>query len=148
MLLIDIDRFKDVNDRHRYIVGDEVIRQIGMIIRGSLREGDVAGRYGGDEFGLVLCNTDVQAASRVAERIRTEVVRSLAGCLPGLQCTLSIGLASGSAGLGSVREWLEAADAALYRATGRPQPVGRGGLSTCCAAAALPGGTRYRCYHG
>ena len=116
MLLIDIDHFKDINDRHGHTTGDEVIRQVGAVIRGSLREGDIAGRYGGDEFAVVLCNVDVQTASRIAERLGSEVARSLAGRVPELRCTLSIGLASGRARFASVREWVEAADAALYRA--------------------------------
>lgn len=116
MLLIDIDHFKDINDRHGHVTGDEVIRQVGAIIRGSLREGDIAGRYGGDEFAVVLCNVDVPAASRVAERVGSEVTRALAGHIPDLRCTLSIGVASGPGGSGGLREWVEAADAALYRA--------------------------------
>ena len=116
MLLIDIDQFKRVNDQHGHTTGDEVVKKVGAIIRGSLRDGDLAGRYGGDEFGLVLCGVDMHAAATVAERIRSNVACSLFERAPGLRCTLSIGLAPGRFGMGDAREWVKDADAALYRA--------------------------------
>jgi diguanylate cyclase len=116
MLLIDIDRFKRINDQFGHTIGDEVIRQVGEIIRVSLRQGDLAGRYGGDEFGAVLCGTDVAAAEVVADRIRSGVAELKIAQAPGLHCTLSIGLARGPAGLGTARAWIERADTALYQA--------------------------------
>lgn len=116
MLLIDIDRFKRINDQFGHTIGDEVIRQVGEIIRAGLRQGDLAGRYGGDEFGAVLCGTDVAVAETVADRIRSGVAELKIEQAPGLRCTLSIGLARGPAGLGTARAWIEQADAALYRA--------------------------------
>ena len=116
MLLIDIDQFKHINDQHGHTAGDEVIRHVGAIIRGSLREGDLAGRYGGDEFAVVLCGIDMHAAATVAERIRSGVACSLFERAPGLRCTLSIGLAHSPAAASSTRDWVKDADAALYRA--------------------------------
>jgi diguanylate cyclase len=116
MLLIDIDHFKHINDQHGHTAGDEVIRQVGKIIRGSLRDGDLAGRYGGDEFVVVLCGIDMHAAATVAERIRSGVACSLLERAPGLRSTLSIGLARSPARTTSTREWVKDADAALYRA--------------------------------
>ncbi|MBS0383238.1 MAG: diguanylate cyclase [Proteobacteria bacterium] len=116
MLLIDIDRFKHINDQFGHTVGDEVIRQVGAIIRGSLREGDLAGRYGGDEFGVVLCNANLPAAAAVAERIRSGVAELTVEKAPQLRCTLSIGLAHSADATGNTRDWIEQADAALYRA--------------------------------
>jgi len=116
MLVIDIDQFKHINDQHGHTVGDEVIRHVGAIIRGSLREGDLAGRYGGDEFAVVLCGIDMHAAATVAERIRSGAACSLFERAPGLHCTLSIGLARSPAAANSTREWVKDADAALYRA--------------------------------
>ena len=116
MLLIDIDRFKRINDQFGHTIGDEVVRQVGEIIRVSLRQGDLAGRYGGDEFGAVLCGTDVAAAEVVADCIRAGVADLKVGQAPGLRCTLSIGLARGPAGMATAKEWIEQADAALYRA--------------------------------
>lgn len=116
MLLIDIDRFKRVNDQFGHISGDEVVRRVGEIIRDSLRQHDLAGRYGGDEFGVVLCETDMAAAETVADRIRAGVADMRIERAPGLRCTLSIGLALDSGSSCSAREWVERADAALYRA--------------------------------
>lgn len=115
MLMIDIDRFKRVNDQHGHTAGDEVVRKIGAIIRDSLRGGDLAGRYGGDEFGVVLCGLDMHAAATVAERIRSTAACSLFERAPGLRCTLSIGLSPAPASR-DTREWVKAADGALYRA--------------------------------
>lgn len=116
MLLIDIDHFKHVNDQYGHTTGDEVIRQVGRVILGSLRDGDLAGRYGGDEFAVVLCGIDMHAAATVAERIRSGVACSLLERTPGLRSTLSIGLAHSPASASSTREWVKDADAALYRA--------------------------------
>lgn len=116
MLLIDIDHFKDVNDVHGHTAGDDVIRQVGGIIRDSLREGDLAGRYGGDEFCVVLKGAELAAAAKVAERIRSDVERAVCERIPGLRCTLSIGLAAHSGSTQSASEWVKEADAALYRA--------------------------------
>lgn len=115
MLMIDIDQFKHVNDQHGHTAGDEVVRRIGAIIRASLRQGDLAGRYGGDEFGVVLCGADVHAAATVAERIRSSAACTLFERAPGLRCTLSIGLSPLPA-TRDTREWVKAADGALYRA--------------------------------
>lgn len=116
LLLIDIDHFKHVNDQHGHTVGDEVIRKVGAIIRGSLCDGDLAGRYGGDEFGVMLCGADLPAAATVAERIRSGVACSLIERTPGLRCTLSIGLARNQPSTHAAHEWVKDADAALYRA--------------------------------
>lgn len=116
LLLIDIDRFKRINDQFGHTFGDEVVRLVGEIIRASLRQGDLAGRYGGDEFGVVLCDTEPDAAETVADRIRSGVADLRIEHAPGLRCTLSIGLARGPADIGTAREWIERADAALYRA--------------------------------
>jgi diguanylate cyclase len=116
MLLIDIDRFKRVNDQHGHTAGDEVVRKVGAIIRASLREGDLAGRYGGDEFAVVLCGVDMHAAATVAERIRSGVACSLFEGVPGVRCTLSIGLAGCSTATRAASDWVKDADVALYRA--------------------------------
>lgn len=116
MLLIDIDRFKRVNDQHGHTVGDEVIRRVGAVIRAGLREGDLAGRYGGDEFAAVLREITPQAATAVAERIRSGVACSLFVAAPGLRCTINVGLAPYDPSTCSTRDWVQLADVALYRA--------------------------------
>lgn len=115
MLMMDIDSFKHVNDQYGHTAGDAVVRRVGEVVRGGLREGDLAGRYGGDEFAVVLCGIDAHTAAAVAERIRSSVACSLYERSPGLHCTLSIGLAP-SPPHRDVGEWIKAADAALYRA--------------------------------
>jgi diguanylate cyclase len=116
MLLVDIDRFKHVNDQYGHTAGDEVIRKLGAIIRASLREGDLAGRYGGDEFAVVLCGVDMHAAATVAERIRSGVACSLFEGTPGVRCTVSIGLANCPRATRVASDWVKDADVALYRA--------------------------------
>jgi diguanylate cyclase len=117
LLLIDVDHFKQINDRYGHTFGDEVITAIGRIIRASVREGDVAGRYGGDEFGALLLDADAATAELVARRILASVARARFEGAPGLRCTASIGI-TGSAvsASASARDWVNQADSALYHA--------------------------------
>lgn len=115
MLMMDIDRFKHVNDQFGHTAGDSVIQRVGEVIRSGLRDGDLAGRYGGDEFAVVLCAIDAGAAAAVAERIRSNVACSLFAHHPGLRCTLSIGLAPNPDSRDAA-DWVKLADDALYRA--------------------------------
>jgi diguanylate cyclase len=115
LLMIDIDHFKSINDTHGHGVGDEAIVAVADAIRACLRQQDVAGRYGGDEF-IVLClgAGEVQAqyiAQRVLQRMHD--VRELR---PELRLTGSIGIAAAQPAHQSLRDWLHAADQALYRA--------------------------------
>ncbi|HET6546331.1 MAG TPA: diguanylate cyclase [Rhodanobacteraceae bacterium] len=116
LMMIDIDHFKRVNDRHGHPAGDEVIHRVGDVIRANLRENDVAGRYGGDEFGVALGGVDAGMAAVIAERIRAAFAASTFEHAAGLSCTLSIGIAEIDAGSRTSREWIKQADAALYRA--------------------------------
>ncbi|HET9836360.1 MAG TPA: GGDEF domain-containing protein, partial [Rhodanobacteraceae bacterium] len=116
MLILDIDNFKQVNDQYGHVVGDEVIVRIGQIIRRNMRSGDIAGRYGGDEFGIVLNGIDLQSAANVAERIRTSVHMATFESAAELRCTVSIGLASLRPEMRNARDWIRQADAALYKA--------------------------------
>jgi len=116
LLMIDIDHFKRVNDSYGHPVGDAVIVMVAAAIRESVRDIDVACRYGGDEFGVLLTHTGDRAALVVAERVRARVAAALIANAPGLQCTLSIGMASASIDMQSAAAWIERADAGLYRA--------------------------------
>lgn len=116
LLMLDIDNFKQINDEHGHVVGDEVIARIGQVIRRNMRSEDIAGRYGGDEFAIVLDGVDVQGAANVAERIRTSVHMVAFEHAGNLHCTVSIGIASLQPGVRDAREWIRQADAALYKA--------------------------------
>jgi diguanylate cyclase len=116
LLLADIDHFKRINDTHGHAEGDQVLRAVAQCLRGMLREGDHAARFGGEEFIVVLPETGAEGAACVAERIRVAVA---ALDLPGVgRCTLSLGGAVAEAGNGSPEDLLQRADAALYRAKG------------------------------
>jgi diguanylate cyclase len=114
LLMLEIDHFKRINDRHGHPAGDEVIRRIAAVLRDASRLEDVTGRYGGEEFGIVLPETGAAGARVIAERVR----RRIADCaLPlGIHCTVSIGLAERQPGDSGYAEWISRADRALYAA--------------------------------
>jgi diguanylate cyclase (GGDEF)-like protein len=122
--LLDIDRFKVINDTYGHLTGDEVLKEIAHTLRTLLREYDLAGRFGGEEFSLLLPQTRAPDAFRIAERVRAAIA-GLPIIAPGatggerVHVTVSIGVSALDAG--SKREYAElmaAADAALYRAKG------------------------------
>ncbi|XDF34661.1 diguanylate cyclase [Paracidovorax avenae] len=116
LLMLDIDHFKDINDRWGHSVGDEVIRTVARLVRSNMRATDCAGRYGGDEFAVILRGRDRAAARLVAERIRAQAQEARVHGMPQLQFTCSIGIAALETAHTHVRDWVDAADAALYQA--------------------------------
>lgn len=116
LLILDIDHFKVVNDRHGHLVGDEALRNIAAILRSTLRDPDTPGRYGGEEFGVVLPDTDAEGACVIAERVRRQIESSVVARKPEVRCTVSIGVAEATPDLTDSRQWIERADRALYRA--------------------------------
>jgi len=130
LMMMDLDHFKNINDTYGHQVGDEVLRQVAMTIRSTLRSQDVLCRFGGEEF-IVLCpNTPSGAADQIAERIRaaTAALRIQANSV-SLTVTLSIGFATypSNSKLNDLEILIQAADLALYSAkdNGRNQ-VARG----------------------
>jgi len=117
VLFLDLDRFKDVNDQHGHEAGNDVLRAVAGEIRNAVRASDVAARYGGDEFVVILTRTDLQGGARVAEALRAgiEGIGRRLGYPPGL-VTVSIGLAEFDPRLPSEGDLLVSADRALYRA--------------------------------
>lgn len=116
LLMIDIDRFKEINDCYGHLAGDEVICTTAAIIQSSIRDVDIAGRYGGDEFGVMLAHTGAHAALAAAERIRQRAAELRFERAPDVRCTLSIGIALSTRGMEDVHTWISQADAALYQA--------------------------------
>jgi diguanylate cyclase len=116
LLLIDVDNFKEVNDAHGHAAGDEVLRCIADVLRASVRDIDTAARHGGDEFGVLLAETDLRGAAAVAERIRTGFLAARPSAAAQEGCTLSIGMAEADWLVLTADEWMRRADAAMYRA--------------------------------
>jgi len=120
LLLIDLDHFKRVNDTHGHLVGDAVLRDVSELLLGVARGVDVVGRYGGEEFLVVLPETDDEGAAAFAERVRERVEAHAFRPWDEpreLRMTASIGVASfPAARIESVEDLFARADAALYRA--------------------------------
>lgn len=112
LAVLDIDHFKQVNDRHGHLLGDRALRAVADAISASIRDGDVAVRYGGEEFLVVLPGTRLDAGFDVAERIRERV---MATALP-FAVTASIGIAGGDPDTDTLEGVFDRADQALYRA--------------------------------
>ena len=124
--LLDLDRFKQINDTYGHLLGDEVLRQIAATMTDNLREYDLAGRFGGEEFVMLLPHTRAVDALRIAERVRAQIAALpvYAGQGERVPVTVSIGVAALDAGSHrQLPDLLAAADAALYRAkaSGRDQ---------------------------
>lgn len=118
VLMMDLDDFKSINDRHGHLAGDRYLRELGAAIRGRMRSADLACRYGGDEFCILLPETDAAGARAIAGRIRRAVARLVVE-LDGaaLHTTASIGIAVfPQHDAGALRALVGRADQALYRA--------------------------------
>lgn len=122
LLIFDIDHFKKVNDQFGHAGGDEAILHLAKVLRQNLRETDVAGRYGGEEFAVILTETDPKSGAIFAERLRRLVEASFVEYNGfEIKFTISLGIAEFSREFDSQQKWIEAADAALYssKTTGR-----------------------------
>lgn len=116
LVLFDIDHFKKLNDSHGHRAGDEVIRQVARVTRQMARESDYAGRYGGEEFVVLLPDTGLEGARQFAERLRCSI-EQLSVDYEGLAltCTASMGVACMEEDMPGYGMLIEAADRALYR---------------------------------
>lgn len=123
VLIMDIDRFKTINDRFGHAVGDQVIASVAETVMSNQRAPDIFGRYGGEEFVLALPETDCREAYALAERLRQAVKRSRLCGYPDLAWTISIGVARLNPDNKSLQPALEKADYVLYeaKAAGRDQ---------------------------
>jgi diguanylate cyclase len=121
LALIDIDHFKVINDSYGHIVGDAALRQLSQELKRVLDEYELAGRYGGDEFCVILPTLPLAKAEVLMEQLREALEQYRHPDVPDLRVSLSIGLARYQAGYRDAVDWLEDADKALYTAkhTGR-----------------------------
>src|ERR1700712_282946 len=132
--LIDIDHFKTINDTYGHIIGDNVLKQLSGALTASLRDTDMAGRYGGDEFCVILPDTTLAQATDILERLRRTVHEHTHTTFPDLKLSLSIGIAAYAPHLSDAGMWLHEADMALYdaKSTGRNRVTSaRPGSKTC-----------------
>jgi diguanylate cyclase (GGDEF)-like protein len=115
--IMDLDDFKSLNDTFGHLMGDRVLQQVASVLRGNLRQQDKPGRFGGEEFLLVLPETGLRGAYSLAERIRLDIERSVAGQLNlSRTVTVSTGISAHQSDDARCEGLLEHADAALYRA--------------------------------
>ncbi|WP_051363465.1 GGDEF domain-containing protein [Deinococcus murrayi] len=130
LILLDLDHFKGINDRYGHNAGDAVLIQAAQRLRGHLRSTDTVGRWGGEEYLIVLPGADAAGATQVAERLRREI-----GSLPFAEVgpvTASLGVAEAQPG-DDLDRWVARADAALYRAKA-------GGRNRVCVGGPPPAG--------
>jgi diguanylate cyclase (GGDEF)-like protein len=119
VLMIDIDRFKALNDTYGHATGDEVLRAVAAALAGAVREDDVPARYGGEEFAVLLRNPTPDMAVEIGERVREAVADLDLGRfrVPGV--TVSVGVAIGGRSDRPIDELIADADRALYEAKRR-----------------------------
>ena len=116
LMFIDIDNFKEVNDRFGHKVGDTLLVTVSKILHVATRKTDTPARLGGDEFVILLPDTSPEEALVVATRIMDATAVMMVDQDPTFRCTLSIGIANAAQDMETVTDWLKAADDALYRA--------------------------------
>ena len=122
LIVMDLDKFKDINDRYGHPAGDEVLRMVARTIEANMRETDMPARIGGEEFAALLPETDPSDVLAVAEKLRQAVSQCVlpqkAGLPEGLRVTLSAGIACSAGHLVTPEAMMAAADAALYKSKG------------------------------
>ena len=118
LLMIDVDHFKNINDRYGHLAGDRVLVAVGRKLKETLRPNDMVARYGGEEFSVLLPDTTIANGVAIAERLRDRVSQADPGTLQDRQLpgvTVSIGVAEFRSG-GSLEALIDAADAAMFEA--------------------------------
>ncbi|HSF14488.1 MAG TPA: diguanylate cyclase [Vicinamibacteria bacterium] len=129
LLFIDLDNFKNINDTHGHLRGTKVLREVGFLLRAAIRETDIAARYGGDEFVVILPDTDAKQAKRLGERMRQLILRTTFLKEEGINSRLgaSIGLATFPSEAPTKEELIHLADERMYRdkEENRAKPIPR-----------------------
>jgi diguanylate cyclase (GGDEF)-like protein/PAS domain S-box-containing protein len=118
IVMFDIDRFKEINDSYGHIIGDRILKNIADIVRETLRDTDIAGRFGGDEFILILVQTPIAVGVQVAERIRDKIEQAKISVKKDkfINFTISIGICQHNNKLKNIEEFVAKADKAVYKA--------------------------------
>lgn len=118
VLMLDVDHFKNINDKHGHATGDEALRIVSSVMVGVVRQVDIVGRVGGEEFAILLPEANAMQAAHIAERIRQEVAQLHPHSRRGkaYPLTVSIGLTQAHSGDLQIEELLQRADQALYQA--------------------------------
>lgn len=116
LIIFDIDHFKNINDTYGHQAGDEVIRVTSRIVKSEVRTTDIVGRYGGEEFGIILIDTDAEGALNLAQRLRVRIENGPVH-YDGqeIHYTISLGVAEVKPNISDHKHWLEQADKALYQ---------------------------------
>ncbi|MCW8888590.1 MAG: sensor domain-containing diguanylate cyclase [Gammaproteobacteria bacterium] len=117
VIMMDLDHFKSINDQHGHAKGDEVLKNVANVIKKHVREIDIVGRLGGEEFGFILPNTDLEESEVICERLRVEISKlMIEGDGESRQVTSSFGLTISMGETDTLDRMLSRADDALYRA--------------------------------
>ncbi len=117
LIMFDIDHFKKVNDTYGHLAGDHILREVAGIVRGRIRRGEVFGRYGGEEFALLLPETTAQGAVTLAQEIRALVANNdFVFDNQRIPVTISLGVAQWNPAIRTAEEFIRVADAKLYQA--------------------------------
>ena len=139
LLLVDVDHFKRINDRHGHQAGDAVLCALADVLRGAVRKGDLVCRMGGEEFAVVCLDADEATALQVAERVRGAIASAVPLHGPddgALRCTVTVGVSGSFADDASLARAMQEADAALYRG----KHAGRNRVEAAARARAWTGG--------
>jgi len=126
LIMFDIDFFKNINDEYGHQAGDEIIRITADQVRNKIRATDIPGRYGGEEFGIILIDTTADAAKVMAERVRKAIGSLIVEYEDDeITFTISLGVSQIQSDMNSYHQWIEVTDQALYQAkrNGRNQSV-------------------------
>jgi two-component system cell cycle response regulator len=113
---MDVDNFKLFNDLYGHQVGDEVLQEVATVLAHEVRDGDTAYRYGGEEFGVLLRESDAAEGQQAAERFRSRIEAAFADRGWAAGVTASFGVAAFSEAVSTEKRLVEAADRALYEA--------------------------------
>lgn len=135
LLFLDVDRFKSVNDRHGHLAGDDVLRVIGKTLANALRAGDFLGRWGGEEFVVLIGGLDAHRLREAGQRLRALVASSSVPAVPGLEVTVSIGVTEARSD-DTVTSLVTRADSLMYEAKkqGRDRVVDDADVTPPCSS--------------